>query len=216
VATGFTSGSYDRRAGEHVVRDLDAHSWVEVWYPGIGWATFDPTPASSPARSQPDDGGTAGAAGGQRGAPDLGGDIRSDPSRQTEAAQRGTSLATVGLLAAAGLALLALAAVAFRRLRRGPHATGPLAELERALRRTRRAPGPATTLSGLESGFARNPAAAGYVRAVREHRYGARAAAPTGAQRRALRAELGRGSGLRGRLRAWWAVPPHPRRPRLH
>ena len=33
VATGFTSGSYDRKAKEYVVRDLDAHSWVEAGSP---------------------------------------------------------------------------------------------------------------------------------------------------------------------------------------
>ena len=33
VSTGFTSGSYDRKTREYVVRDFDAHSWVEVWYP---------------------------------------------------------------------------------------------------------------------------------------------------------------------------------------
>ena len=84
-----------------------------------------------------------------------------------------------------------------------------LDELERALRRTRRHPGAGTTLRGLEQLFARSPAAAGYVRAVRELRYGGRPAAPTGAQRRGLRAELARGGGLVGRLRAWWALPPH-------
>ena len=26
------------------MRRADAHSWVEVWFPGVGWATFDPTP----------------------------------------------------------------------------------------------------------------------------------------------------------------------------
>ena len=29
--------------GEWVVRDRDAHSWVEAWFDGIGWVTFDPT-----------------------------------------------------------------------------------------------------------------------------------------------------------------------------
>ena len=35
VATGFTTGALDRKTSEYVVRDLDAHSWVEVWYPGL-------------------------------------------------------------------------------------------------------------------------------------------------------------------------------------
>src|SRR6478609_10295129 len=52
VASGFTPGTKDPKTGEWVVRDLDAHSWVEVWFDGIGWVTFDPTPAASPARGQ--------------------------------------------------------------------------------------------------------------------------------------------------------------------
>ena len=55
VSTGFTTGVLDRKAGEYVVRDFDAHSWVEVWYAGYGWVTMDPTPSAAPARSQADD-----------------------------------------------------------------------------------------------------------------------------------------------------------------
>ena len=39
------------RQDEWVVRDPDAHSWVEAWFDGIGWVAFDPTPSASPARS---------------------------------------------------------------------------------------------------------------------------------------------------------------------
>ena len=99
----------------------------------------------------------------------------------------------------------AAALVAFHRRGRRP---APLPELERALRRTRRAPGPGATLQALEASFARSPDAAGYVRALRDQRYGGRGEAPTSAQRRGLRSELGRGGGLLGRLRAWWALPP--------
>jgi hypothetical protein len=98
------------------------------------------------------------------------------------------------------------AAVAVRRLW-GPERDG-LSELERALRRTHSRGGPGMTLSALESRFSASPAAAGYVRAVRDARYGGRAAAPTRSQRRALRSELGRGGGVGGHLRAWWALPP--------
>ena len=52
------------------------------------------------------------------------------------------------------------------------------------------------------------PAAAGYVRALRESRYRDAPGHPTRAQRRGLRSELGRGGGILGRLRAWWALPP--------
>jgi transglutaminase-like putative cysteine protease len=44
VAAGFTSGEYDERRGEWVVSDHNAHTWVEVYFPGYGWLPFDPTP----------------------------------------------------------------------------------------------------------------------------------------------------------------------------
>src|SRR6185295_4288682 len=52
VAAGFSPGSYNKDTGEYRVRDLDAHSWVEVWFTGIGWVPFDPTPTRSPAQGQ--------------------------------------------------------------------------------------------------------------------------------------------------------------------
>jgi len=30
----------------YIVRGRDAHSWVEVFFPGVGWVEFDPTPAA--------------------------------------------------------------------------------------------------------------------------------------------------------------------------
>ena len=42
VAVGFTGG---REAGDsRSVSTADAHAWVEAWFPGAGWTTFDPTP----------------------------------------------------------------------------------------------------------------------------------------------------------------------------
>ncbi len=52
VAAGFSPGSFNKDTREYRVRDLDAHSWVEVWFTGIGWVPFDPTPAAAPAQSQ--------------------------------------------------------------------------------------------------------------------------------------------------------------------
>lgn len=45
LATGFAPGEWDRGAGHFVVRARDAHAWVEVWFPGVGWQGFDPTTA---------------------------------------------------------------------------------------------------------------------------------------------------------------------------
>ncbi len=163
VSAGFTSGSYDKGAGEHVVRDLDAHSWVEAWFPGYGWVTFDPTPSAAPPRSQTE---TAGAGAETAGAlPTLGlSDRTSDPRTPmaaTGSACRGRSSASAILAAA----LLALAAVRLRRRRRGapeePLWAPALAELERALRRAGRRPGPASrsTVWRTASRTARGPRA---------------------------------------------------------
>jgi transglutaminase-like putative cysteine protease len=204
VASGFTSGSFDRRSGEYVVRDLDAHSWVEAWFPDIGWVTFDPTPSTAPPRSQ-SNGERGGPVAGD--APDLGGTGRRLDPRRSVAAGDGTRWELVALGGALVIGLLVLAGLAIVQRRR---AGAPLPELERALRRARRTPGPGATLQALEASFERSPAAAGYVRALREQRYGGRGGEPTRSQRRGLRTELGRGGGPIGRLRAWWALPPRP------
>ena len=52
VAIGFSSGTYDPKAGLWRVTDRDAHAWVEVWFRGYGWLPFDPTPAARPGRGQ--------------------------------------------------------------------------------------------------------------------------------------------------------------------
>jgi protein-glutamine gamma-glutamyltransferase len=44
---GFLPGEYNDVAGDYIVRASDAHSWVEAYFPGSGWITFDPTPAAT-------------------------------------------------------------------------------------------------------------------------------------------------------------------------
>lgn len=46
IVTGFRGGEYNELTGNYIVRAKDAHSWVEAYFPGIGWYAFDPTPAS--------------------------------------------------------------------------------------------------------------------------------------------------------------------------
>jgi transglutaminase-like putative cysteine protease len=45
-ATGYTSGQ-EIDDGEYVVRGLDAHAWVEVYFPDHGWVAFEPTPGDA-------------------------------------------------------------------------------------------------------------------------------------------------------------------------
>jgi transglutaminase-like putative cysteine protease len=42
-AVGYTSGQQVSE-DEWVVRGLDSHAWVEVYFPDVGWVKFDPTP----------------------------------------------------------------------------------------------------------------------------------------------------------------------------
>ncbi|HZD94214.1 MAG TPA: DUF4129 domain-containing transglutaminase family protein, partial [Candidatus Sulfotelmatobacter sp.] len=42
---GFRGGEYNDITGSYIVREKDAHSWVEAYFPEYGWVTFDPTPA---------------------------------------------------------------------------------------------------------------------------------------------------------------------------
>jgi transglutaminase-like putative cysteine protease len=212
VATGFTTGDYDRSRHEYVVSDLNAHAWVEAWFPTYGWVRFDPTPGSAPARS------------GRQLPPVLRGSATPVPApkpvRRPETAARTSTqvspatphpprtsplpfvLVALGLIAVIGLVLARMA-----RLRE-PTEGELVAELERAMVRCKRPLSDGATLAALEHRFRQAPEAAGYVTALRHMRFAGAGAPPTAGQRRALRAELGAGLGPLGRLRALWALPP--------
>src|SRR5258707_2577020 len=46
---GFLSGEFNDVGGDYIVRASDAPGSVEVYFPGEGWVTFDPTPAAEPS-----------------------------------------------------------------------------------------------------------------------------------------------------------------------
>lgn len=62
VVNGFLPGEYNEASGAFTVRQSDAHSWVEVYFPATNsWVTFDPTPAAG--RAEPVRTGLAGQLG---------------------------------------------------------------------------------------------------------------------------------------------------------
>jgi transglutaminase-like putative cysteine protease len=227
VAAGFSPGSYNRDTKEYRVRDLDAHSWVEVYFTGIGWVPFDPTPTAAPAESQ-----SAGAAATSAARADAG-EVSSQ--RGGVVAERGSPGAAdpigdqsmpdwaVPVLIVVVLTVLGAVALYCVRRVRAQHglteeqlAEAQLAELRRALDRLDFSLPAATTLLGLERRLLRSagPHSAGYARRLREHRYDPRSpVAPGPRERRALRRELTAHGGLRGRLRGLFAIPPGGPRP---
>ena len=46
LVAGYSQGDLTSAPGERVMRGTDAHAWVQVWYPGVGWVNSDPTAAS--------------------------------------------------------------------------------------------------------------------------------------------------------------------------
>ena len=214
VAVGFTPGRPDPSTGDWLVSDLDAHAWVEVWFPHLGWVKFDPTPPTDPALAGVS---TAGLAAGATSAgtthaakkPDRAAALSSHAQPSASgSAHSGLGAAEIAGGAVATLALLALLMLASRPL----GTAGALVdELERALARSGRPLTRPTTLSELEDRLRGSHEASAYVRALRLARFGGAEALPTPAQRRALRRELAFGLGPVGRLRALWALPPRRR-----
>jgi transglutaminase-like putative cysteine protease len=219
IAAGFSAGQPNRGRG-YAVRDLDAHSWVEVYFNGIGWVAFDPTPAVAPAQSQTSGLGLlrfpTNVLGGKASPKGTGGSHRVRVDRPAAA---GSSPAIplwalpVGLALVCAAAGIGLAARATRDRSLSPPAAAEarLRELEAALARLRSWSAGGTTLLALERRLASvaGPAAAGYAAKLRAARYApGDPSQPTTAERRAMRRELTSGLGLRARLRGFLAIPP--------
>jgi len=222
VAAGFSPGSYNKDTREYRVRDLDAHSWVEIWFTGIGWVPFDPTPARSPAQSQASALATSAAAADA-------GEARATRQTTLTASERAADnaanagdgdergwvlpgLIVLLVVAPLGGAVLLVGRRMTRMRSLSPEAVAEaqLSELRRALTRLGWDLPPSTTLLGLERRLGRfaGPAAQAYAGALRAYRYDPRApTAPSLRDRRALRRELTRGS-LFDRLRGLVAIPP--------
>jgi transglutaminase-like putative cysteine protease len=62
VAIGFTAG-YEAN-GHRTITSQDAHAWDEVYFPGYGWVTFDPTPLTDGRAQVPGFVGTSQSSGG--------------------------------------------------------------------------------------------------------------------------------------------------------
>jgi transglutaminase-like putative cysteine protease len=236
IAAGFSPGTRDDKRGEMVVRDIDAHSWVEAYFPTIGWVTFDPTPAESPARGRDAEEEAAAASSADsadaptpavsEGRPFPGGAGASGVSLMADDGGSGGGspwpLIALGVLVVLGGAVLLRRRHTLRR-RREAAADDPTAlaieELHRALRRSGRRVSPQTTLHGLATRFA-GTGAEGYLRQLAAHRYGATGLLPDRAQRAGLRRALAAEGGPIARIRSLWALPPAPpslgrrRRPR--
>jgi transglutaminase-like putative cysteine protease len=44
LVNGFLMGEYNSVDANYIIRQSDAHSWIEVYIPDRGWVEFDPTP----------------------------------------------------------------------------------------------------------------------------------------------------------------------------
>ena len=50
IVVGFLPGERSAGLGLEVIRNTEAHAWVEVYFPGCGWVAFDPTAGALPQR----------------------------------------------------------------------------------------------------------------------------------------------------------------------
>jgi hypothetical protein len=151
VAIGFVPGTTTGN-GTYTITGGDAHAWPEVWFPGVGWVRFEPTPrtdhqttapvyaagggatstAPSPggASPSPSASATPGATGGGNGSQPKSGHKRTASASPGSGRGRGSRGSVAALVLVGLLALLVLAAL-----------PGSLAALGRGRRRRAHGPG---------------------------------------------------------------------------
>jgi transglutaminase-like putative cysteine protease len=118
VVAGYAPGLRNPFTGLFEVRASDAHLWTEVWFPGVGWQSFDPT-AVVPLAGD-DSGGKAGTGLGTY----LAAELAHVPG-----------WLEIALAAAAGLAVAGAGAVHLRRRRARRRAALPQSWAARCLTR---------------------------------------------------------------------------------
>jgi transglutaminase-like putative cysteine protease len=52
LVIGYANGTYNLNSKRFVVTEADAHSWVEIYFPDIGWVTFEPTASRPPLQRE--------------------------------------------------------------------------------------------------------------------------------------------------------------------
>ncbi len=222
VVSGFSSGEREQGGGAFQVSDRDAHSWVEVYFNGIGWVPFEPTPSAAPAGEQLSElasireGPAAGpTAIPRRGLviPTVAGQITAEPESGGGpwSALLAALLVLVALAAAAAVGLGAVVAVRAIRFRSLPPSTAAEAqarELEQALPRLGFPIPEGATLLELERRLGNRRGIARYIAGLRDSRYRPGRPPPGPPERRRLRSELSADRGMIRRLRALLAIPP--------
>jgi transglutaminase-like putative cysteine protease len=218
VVGGFAPG--EKTGDGFSISDFDAHSWVQVYFNGIGWVTFDPTPAAAPAIAR--SGSNAPIARGRRPFGRFRGGSRATKLPTTAAApgRSGGSGGGYGWLAI-GLVLatlIAASAILYRRRVARLRSLDPAvlaalqaAELEQAASGLGPRSRPGSTLRGLEASLraARQPKAAAYAAQLRHCLYARDSGPlPDPGRRREARRALAKGLGARARLRSLFLMPP--------